>query len=796
MKLNPGGWIFSCLFLLLFRPLFAERVNSPDSLYGMLRDARQFLGQRPAMSSSLSEKVLRSAREKKNQEVELQVLELQADAAFLQYQHDLASARLIQAIDLAGRLGNDKARASCLFKMGRLHWMMEDVSKALFFLAESEKAAIYSGDQRLQLLAEAYKSYLQIFQNKPGERNDFLKVKELYDFASSQPSDLSLLIQASNLMGNISELHLMDPGLATQYYAQAIHLCRQASDKYQEAVCLQNIAEVYLKQGKIGLAQKELENSLEISRKINSWGLIFGGMKLLSACAAAEMDYRKAYEYQLAYEEIRSRYLNESQLRSTDKILKDYNSRKKVLQEQELERSKASASQERENRMRTIWLMLFLALVFSILLALLIFFNRNKTREILFLHGKVSEHEQERQSRDQWLREEILKTQEHEKKAASLLKSKADFLSVVTHEIRTPLHAVLATSRIIEQSAELNATGLKHLEVLRFSADNLLALINNVLDYNRLEANKIELDAKPFSLRELLEGLQMAFSSQAEDKGIELVFRIEKELPGALLGDRLRLLQILSNLLTNAIRFTEKGAVVLTVCYDQTQGSDGNLSFTVQDTGIGMDENEIPQISGFYFQVSPEISSRFGGSGIGLALTSGLLNLMGSRLIVNSKKGVGSEFSFLLKLPETNPVFLMQGNTRQDEKDFSGSRILFVEDVEYNRLLARHFFEKWNIAFDFASTGAEAVSLAEKFQYQLILMDIMLPDFSGFEAASRIAALGSITKPKIIAMSAMDHFEIREKMEQCGMKDVLSKPFSQNELRHLLQKWIFNPPVP
>ena len=752
--------------------------------------AGKLLGSNPEASLLLSTRMIPLAEKAKGQDELLKLILIQSDAGIRLSRYELALGHLLKGYDLAVRWEKKDAQARFLLQLGRLYWLLEDPEKSLFFYEEARKQLAAKNNRLFLQLANASCAYIRIFQNPPGDEADYQMVRDFFSAASVQPYDSSMLIQAFNLMGNVCDLRAMDVKLVEQYYQSAILLSSQTGDFYRESAFLQNLAEVFIRQGKISLARTVLEKSLNSARKINSEGLIAGSMKFLAACSAYENDYRQAFEYQVAADEIRSGYWTENQRKRSVDVLNEYNELKRRASQREAQKNLTGI---RENALQSRFVLRTFSLffVFCILLLAVWLFRINKRMNgVIRKQAFQNEQTNKLGILNQELEEKSAAADEAKKRAEFERKAKAEFLSVITHEIRTPLHAVIASAQILEQTPEMGAVALRHLEVLRFSAENLHALINNVLDFNRLEANKIQLEKQAFSMRGLLEGIQQAFMVQAMDKGIEFLFRVDQAMPDAFLGDRLRLAQVLNNLLSNAIRFTQKGAVKLLVFYDENPVSGHNLLFQVEDSGIGLDPEEQGRIRGFFEQANPGIAARFGGSGLGLAISSKILLLMDSKLMVSSEAGKGSVFSFGLNLPSTHTMFLRNHKDQSSEEDFAGCRLLFVEDVAFNRTLAGHFFDKWKIPYDFAASGAEAESLASKYAYHLIFMDVLLPDFSGFEASIRIRQLPDREKTPIIAMTALDLHEIRQKMEDAGMSDVLSKPFSAQDLKDKILKWM------
>ncbi len=774
-------------FWAFFIPLFAAQAE-PDSTEFWQRKARHLLLDQPGQAVEAGEQALRCSRNSGDFREEVLSHEIIAEALIRRFYPDQAFSHLFEALEISSRHSLLSARVRCLIQIGRLNWILEDGSKAAYYFSEALKEALKAGDFRLQLLAEAHRSYLRVQLNPPGEEADYLKVRELHNFVSVAPIDTSLLAQASNLMGNVAFLQKSDIDLAIRYYQQAIDYAGQMGDSFLEASYEQNYAEMLIKKGSIPAAEEVLGKSLKTARLVNSDMLVFSNLRLLASCSALRLDFKRAFEYQSAYEDLKSRVINETQHRRTDEILQEYMRRKKEMQLRDQEIARAAANLASEKKLRYYQVFILASLFAFILLLAWIILNRTQIKRIRKQGELVEKQNHELEILNEKFRIQSVESEKSKELAESALRARADFLSVITHELRTPIHAVIAAAHLLE-NADNSHHSRQNLEILRFSAENLNGLINNVLDFNKIESGKIELEPKPFSLRELLEGIQTTFSAQAEEKGLEFIFRVDRELPDAFLGDRLRLGQVLSNLLSNALKFTHQGRVSFELQYFRGN-PEGNLGISIRDTGIGMSKEESERVFGFFSQANPGISGRYGGSGLGITITSRLLELMDSRLLIESEQGKGSHFYFKFHLPETDALFLERSGPGTAEASFARFRILFVEDVQFNRILAQRFFDKWLVAYDFAVSGQEALELAALHRYDLILMDIRLPDMSGFEAASQIREIPGSAATPILAMTASDRTEIEEEMKQSRMQDFLGKPFSPQDLRMALQNWL------
>ncbi len=375
------------------------------------------------------------------------------------------------------------------------------------------------------------------------------------------------------------------------------------------------------------------------------------------------------------------------------------------------------------------------------------------------------------------------------KQAEHASMAKAQFLSTMSHEIRTPLNAVIGISHLLLQD-DPKPEQVENLHALRFSGENLLALINDILDFSKIEAGKIEFEDADFNMEQLLTGLRRSMSFKAEEKGLTLHISQDNAIPNTLVGDPNRLSQVMNNLVSNAIKFTHEGSVYVRIKVASQDEEKVNLSFEVEDSGIGIAEDKQVHIFDSFSQASSDTSRQYGGTGLGLAITKRLLELQGSQINLKSKVGEGALFYFTLSFKvgthsvEDKSVFL-QG--KESYKSLEGYKVLLVEDNAMNVIVARQFLNRWKLAFDHAENGEEAIRrvLSEE-KYDLILMDLQMPVMDGYEATLEIRK----THPylPIVALTASAMLEIQERVYKVGMNDFVTKPFNPAELYQKIVK--------
>lgn len=374
-------------------------------------------------------------------------------------------------------------------------------------------------------------------------------------------------------------------------------------------------------------------------------------------------------------------------------------------------------------------------------------------------------------------------------KAEKANKIKTQFLSNITHELRTPLYAVTGlTHLLLEENPTPNQK--EHLNSLRFSGEYLLSLINNILDLNKLEANKVNVEVTSFNLKKRISDVLIALNKAAQDRNNKVNFHFDDKIPDKIKGDSLKVSQVLINLVGNAIKFTRDGTISIYVNFVKALEDDKmRLYFEVEDNGVGISEEKQDEIFGSFTQESQEINRMYGGSGLGLSIVKNLLKLLGSDVKLESTYGKGSRFFFELDFGKIDGSEISVQKQALQEIDFSlfeEKKILIVEDNKINQLITRKILEKQNVQCDVADNGDIAVDKAKGMEYDLILMDIHMPGISGVEATKLIRQF-DIRTP-IIALTAVTLEDHLEEFFTNGITDVIPKPYKTEEFFEKLQK--------
>jgi len=368
-------------------------------------------------------------------------------------------------------------------------------------------------------------------------------------------------------------------------------------------------------------------------------------------------------------------------------------------------------------------------------------------------------------------------------------RAKSMFLANMSHEIRSPMNGILGLSRILIES-ELNDEQKDMLKVMTTSGENLLQIINDILDYSKIEAGQIEIESIDFKLKKLLDTIYYLLNFKAKEKGIDFIIDIDEDIPKNLVGDSFRLNQILMNLANNAIKFTHKGSVQLSVkCLEKTKQY-VSLFFSVKDTGIGISREAQKKLFKEFTQSDSSTTRQYGGTGLGLAISKNLTNLMGGRISLESEPEVGSEFMFELKFGYKDQEVDMFNNEKVEiPKQLS---ILVAEDNPINQKVAMLTLRHMGLQCDVAKNGLEAFEMHKENNYQVILMDMQMPVLDGISATEKIRSFENenpeIDKTFIIALTANAFVEDKQNCINAGMNDFISKPFKEEALRKIFSQ--------
>ena len=709
--------------------------------------------------------------ETKNEDTIAFILNLQHKAyqSILTQQLDEVIPNLLEAKELAKKINSAPHKASVSTTLAYFFYSINS-----FDLAKDEatKAIGYIKDQTISPdLARAYSLYGLIL----------IKIKD-YDNAGKYLDRADQILLTLNDEGELAKvkfnkgllaLEKKETKKALNYFAATLPIFESLEYHFFEANANNYIAQTLIdlqakdaeeKKRNIGDAKFAIDKAIIICKTYNYLKLETYSYKVLSEIAMLQNKPTEAYN---ALKELvnKNDYLEEIHAAILSKNL-DFESNSASLndiiatQQIDLEEQQKAITMNRFTTGLSVTLILILSL-----LTLSLFKNNN-------LRARANKLLQEKN-------DELIIAKEFAEKASL---AKAQFLSTITHELRTPMYAVTGlTHLLLEDNPREDQK--EHLNSLKFSGEYLLSLINNILDLNKLEANKVEIEKKAFNLKKRIEDVLIALRKSSSDKNNKLILNYDENIPFKLVGDPIVISQILINLIGNSVKFTENGEVSIQVKKLSQTDKTVLLHFEIKDSGVGISLKKQKAIFENFTQGSIQINRKFGGTGLGLAIVKNLLTLMGSKINLESEIGKGSKFWFDLKfsiaaedIENKNPNAIIYD---VDYIALENLHILVVEDNKINQMITKKILEKNKMKCSAADNGEDAVALVKENDYDLILMDIHMPGISGIEATQQIREFKK--QIPIIALTAVTIDENLDDFYKAGFNEIIPKPFKTEE---------------
>lgn len=409
--------------------------------------------------------------------------------------------------------------------------------------------------------------------------------------------------------------------------------------------------------------------------------------------------------------------------------------------------------------------------------------KNGKITQYFYLRVSIDErkkNEQERLEHGKELENAMAKAESATEIAEDSLKSKQQFLANMSHEIRTPMNAIVGFTKVLLKT-DISTKQKEYLNAIKTSGDALIILINDILDLAKVDAGKMTFEKAPFKLELSISGMLQMFDIKIKKKKLTFINYYDKNIPEVLLGDFVRLQQIILNLLSNALKFTPKGGITVKTELLSENDQEALIQFSVTDTGIGIAEDKLRFIFENYQQASSSTARVFGGTGLGLAIVKRLVENQGGTINLKSKINEGSTFSFTMSFTKTNAEIELEPGTIKIDKDFQHIKVLVVEDVKLNQLLMRTILDEFNFKSDVADNGKIALEKMQTETYDIILMDLQMPEMDGFETTSQIRNKMN-SKVPIIALTADVTSVDIDKCKAAGMNDYISKPLGERVL--------------
>lgn len=672
-----------------------------------------------------------------------------------------ALGNLDKALDIAETIDDKKSQGIIHSKIGKVQYLVDETDKANISLNKALQIQREIDDHGNRAITYNIKGVIH-------------HTKEEYEDALEYYNSAKNLFEQEDLEEYISEVTLNEAKtyIVLKRYDEAKAQLEKTiiiAKKYEQR---RRLSSALIQSGKVSsainnndLALSQVEEGLSIAKAYLILENINEAYLTLSDIHKAKGDYKNSYDYITKHIKLSDSILDIKRENLAPGITGQYIYKYKDAQNAQLKEQIEVVSAESNFTRITTILSIALITILSLLTLSLYKNNNIRLRTNNMLHTK---------------NDELIVAKE---KAELASKTKANFLSTVTHELRTPLYAVTGlTNMLLEEEPKEHQ--VPHLKSLKFSGDYLLTFINDILQINKIEANKVELDPEKFNLKSKLENVISALSNSAKDNGTNLHFDYEEGLPEAYNGDQLKISQILINLLGNAIKFTKDGDIWVRAYKIEQKDKMYTLRFEIEDNGIGITKEKQDHMFESFSQGSVQINRKYGGTGLGLSIVKGLIKILKGKIYLKSELGEGTTFFFEIPLERADElkkpqVEEIKKSNKMEDLDLSEVKILIVEDNKINQMITKKILNKMGLSCDVVENGEDAVEQVKTTAYNIVLMDIHMPGISGLEATKIIR-----TFDKDLTIFALTAVTLEDKMQEfgeAGFNDIISKPFKQED---------------
>lgn len=669
-----------------------------------------------------------------------------------------------EALQLAIKIDNKKSIGIIYSKIGKLQYIIEEPDEAIKSLIKANEVQRFAKDDIN--LAETYKTLGNVYTSK----KQYQQALDYYKSSKTlfEQEDLNNFVAEVLLNEGITYIHLKDYENAKQHLLKSITVARRYElDKILSSAKINLGTALFYLNDTTG-ALDQANDGLALAKKNKFNNVLNNGYLVLSTLNQETGNYKLANEY------LRKHIALSDSLIEVKRSNLSQEKRMQLLIENQTEYQKKQLAdleeQKAANNLNKLTTILSIALITILsLLTLSLYKNNNirlKTNNML--HKKNAE---------------LIVSKE---KAELASKTKANFLSTVTHELRTPLYAVTGlTNMLLEENPKPNQ--IQHLKSLKFSGDYLLTFINDILQINKIEANKVEIEPEAFSLKKKITNIIAALNNSAIDNKIQIHLEYDSNLPENFIADQIKISQILINLIGNAIKFTKDGDIWVRAYQIDKKDEQYQVRFEIEDNGIGISQEKQNQLFESFSQGSIQINRKYGGTGLGLSIVKGLIQILNGKISLESELGKGSKFTFEIplkyaeKVEEVKVVNYFKDINEIDLKDIN---ILVVEDNKINQMITKKILNKMKLNCDVIDNGEDAVNMVKDKKYHVVLMDIHMPGISGLEATRIIRTFNKdIT---IFALTAVTLEDKMHEFDEAGFDDIISKPFKQEDFEKKL----------
>lgn len=684
-----------------------------------------------------------------------------------------------QALYAFERSGDQVGVAHIHNNIGLIYQLQKNYERARYYFLQSLNTA--SKLENEELIANAWNNLAICYQEQGNPEKALMFFRKVYELDQKNPDSLNLSMSMNNI--GVALIDMMQYVEAKRWLLNSASIKAFLEGNTGLGNTYGNLATAYLKTGKmdsagvfVKLAIKQSVSDSDLAEQADAYR-IQGEWLMASGNAAAAYS---ALKQSSALRDSLNRLEVSSSLAGMEEDLA------MVIREKTANESKL----KNESRGLRKWLGIVFVVSVIVLLLVVVYYYIKVRRA--FNESQQKQRKIEVQNKILQVKNiEVMQAKEAAEESANV---KSQFISTISHEIRTPLNAIIGVTNLLHYGNP-KPDQLENLNILKVSSENLLQLVENLLDFSKLEAGKLQLENIDFNLRNLVLDVRDLFSVKAAEKGLELLISYDERIPQVLMGDPMRLNQLLINLVNNAIKFTERGVVRLEVKMELSTLNNALVHFTVSDTGIGIPANKQKEIFEQFTQADSTITRKYGGTGLGLSICKRILENLNSKLILESEEGKGTSFSFALNFEVSrNAVSGKRNLSTSFENAIKGKRVLIVEDNMMNILVIRQFLEKWEVKTEIALNGKEGVQRVKEGNFDAVLMDIHMPEMDGIEATQTIRAMADERKKNIpiIALTAENELQFRQRVYEAGMNDYIFKPFNPDDLRERLGYALYN----
>lgn len=677
-----------------------------------------------------------------------------------------AQNELENALVQATAIGYHKSIGLIHSKLGKIEYIIEEPDAAIKHLTKAVATQRISDDKIN--LAESYKTFGNVYVAK----KEYHTALDYYKSSKNlfEQEGLNDFVAEVELNKGLTYIALRDYKEAKLLFENTIALASRYNLKKIHSSAQINLGIVYAKLNNLDKAIEVTNNGVNEAINNGFENVLSHGYFVLSDLNQEKSNYKLANDYLKKHIKLSDSLLSvKRQNMSPEKRLEHLI--KSQTEYQEKQAADLEELQDSKNLSKlTAILSVALITILSLLTLSLYKNNRIRLKTNNMLHKKNGE---------------LILAKE---KAELASKTKANFLSTVTHELRTPLYAVTGLSNMLLDENP-KPEQVQHLKSLKFSGDYLLTFINDILQINKIEANKVEVEPEVFNLKKKVANVIAALNNSAIDNSIKLHFEYDKDLPENYIADQLKISQILINLIGNSIKFTKDGDIWVRVYKLNNTGKTYSIRFEIEDNGIGISKEKQEHMFESFSQGSIQINRKYGGTGLGLSIVKGLIDILKGKIYLKSELGKGSTFIFEIPLNYTEQI-IEEEETKKNyfknisEIELSTIKILVVEDNKINQMITKKILNKMNLNCDIVDNGEDAVEQVRNTNYDVVLMDIHMPGISGLEATKIIR--GFKKDLTIFALTAVTLEDKMHEFEEAGFDDIISKPFKQEDFEKKL----------